>query len=203
MAGVGDYIKGGVDDLKKAPAPMIVGLLLTGIVGAISLGALSSILTTGYNKLIYRVKRGEQASIGDVFSRFDKDAFMIGVPVFALSFIGLAIQFLVSPGLGSIISLVANLVALVLLWAAPHQAIKGGAFMDSIMASVDLWKKNPVGNLITVVVAGIVGVLGVVACGIGALVTMPIAVAAIQAAFLDQTGMLPAPAAPAQVTATA
>src|SRR5688572_26076010 len=108
MAGVGDYIKGGVDDLKRAPGPMILGLLVTGLGTIFTLTLAASMLSVGYNKLLYKVKRGEQAAIGDVFSALNKDAFMIGVPALAFTILSLIIMFAVSPGLGNLVSLAGN-----------------------------------------------------------------------------------------------
>jgi hypothetical protein len=198
MAGLGDYIKGGVEDLKKHPAPLIVGLILAGIAGSIPVINLATtgICQVGMQTMVYKIKKGETPAIGDVFSRTDMDAIMIGVPSAGIGLLSLVNTFAIGSGaLAMLLSLLSLVVGIALVWAPLIQATKKGPFMESFTGSLSFWGKDPVTNLITLIVCGIVGALGVIACGIGVLATAPIAMCAIMGYYLDKSGQAPAAAA--------
>jgi hypothetical protein len=201
MAGLGDYIGGGWNLVKSKPAEMIGGGIAAGITTVLSLGFLGSIVATGYYGMIAKARRGEAISFGDIYSRFDADAFMIGLPGLAC---GLAANIcnlgLKSPGLGSIFSLLNLAVGAAFLWAMAIQGAKKTPWMDALKGSLDFWMKDIVGNLIVVVVAGVIlNIVGMIACGVGLFVTIPITYSAFMICYLDKSGILPYSAAPSAV----
>ena len=207
MAGLGDYIKSGIDDVKRNPLPFIVGYLLAGIVSGLTLGILAGPMFVGYFAMFHKSKRGEPVEIGDLFKRIDKDAILTGI-IFIAAIVAISIVFGILAAVAKVgaIALVGNLVTLaiqlLLAWAFMAQALKARPFMEAYMASIDVWKKDAVGALIALIVCGIFGYLGIIACGIGVLVTMPMGMGGMMAYYLDKQGLLPAPvAAPAAAPA--
>ncbi len=194
MAGVGDYVKAGVEDLKKNPAGMIVGLIVMGVVGGIPLvNFAAGMFTVGYMTMLYKTKKGEPAGLGDMFTRMDMDALMIGVPAAVLGLLTNLDAYVLGTGIIALLCGLLNLaLSLALLWAPTIQAVKKGPWMDSFKGSLSFWGANIVPGILAIVVAIALAIVGVILCGIGILVTMPIAQTVFLATYLDKTGQLPA-----------
>jgi len=203
MAGVNDYISAGLNDVKKDPVNMIVGLFAAGIGGMFSLGILMGSVQAGYMNMARKIRKGEPAAIGDVFGLINKDTILIGLAPIGVSIVcsilaGILVAVTKVGILGLPFQLLSVAVSIALCWAVPVYVATQKPFMDCFMGSIEFWKKNPVGHLIALIVFGIVGGIGAIACGVGALVTYPIAVTSILHYYLDNSGnAAAAPAAPA------
>ncbi len=128
------------------------------------------------------VTRGEQA---DFAKAFQNDRWGEWV-VFAILY-GIAV------GVGLIACFVGIFVTIGLFGLAPYFFIDGrmGA-VDAIKASFNVTKNNT-SVLFAVLVCCVVGFLGFVACGVGALVTIPMANIAVAYIYRNQVGQPVAP----------
>ena len=167
MAGLGDYVKAGVEQWKKALVPFIIGFVIVIVLNAVPslifwilapIGSLvASVYFVGLILMAIKVRKGEAAEIGDSFSVTEMlvPATITLAPVPVLNLLALIFGRFVSVGLMSLVNLVAVIVTIVLAWAPFVLATKKCTFMEAWMGSLDFWKKAPVENLITLIVGGI------------------------------------------------
>lgn len=208
MPGIGDYIKAGLEDVKKDPVNLILGLFVAGLAASFTLGILGGSVQAGYQELIRKTRRGEKGAIGDIFSLINKDTILIGLaPFVAIIALSIVVGILVAVTKVAAIGLIAQLGQLVIqlgvMWAIPMYVATRKGFMECLMGSIEFWKKNPVGHLIAAIVFGIVGFAGAIACGIGMLVTLPIATSCLLHYYLDNSGFATAPTGAAPASAPA
>jgi uncharacterized membrane protein len=167
---IGDSLTSGVDFLKKNPIPAIVGVLLVSLVGSFTGGILYGVMLVGYLEMIKMHRAGSAPEIADVFSGFQKL-----VPALLAGILGM-----IMVSIGTMLCIIPGLLAAPVMWAALYFVANGE--QDGVNALKRGWatiKPHLVMAAVTVLVLGIVGGLGAIACGIGALVTAPIAVAGI------------------------
>jgi uncharacterized membrane protein len=168
MAGpsIGKCISAGFDGLKKDPVTHIVTSLLVGIVGGFSAGLLTGPMMVGYMRMIQKEEAGNKPEIADVFKGFDD--FVPALLAVLLSSIAVSIGFL--------LCIIPGLLILALVPTAAFLVAMGEK--DSIQAikrAFEAVKANLLSAMLCVIVLSIVGSLGSIVCGIGVIVTMPIA----------------------------
>ena len=163
---IGTCVSAGFNGLKKDPITHIVTTLLIGIVGSVTAGLLTGPMMVGYMRMIKREDEGVKAEIADVFKGFDD--FVPALLAVLLSSIAVAIGFMfcILPGL-LIMALVP--VATYLVAVGEKDGIK------AISRAWEAVKANLMGAFFYGLVLAIVGSLGSFLCGIGIILTLPIA----------------------------
>ncbi len=168
MAGpsIGKCVAAGFDGLKKNPVTHIVTSLLVGVVGGFSAGLLTGPMMVGYMRMIQNEEAGNKPEIADVFKGFDD--FVPALLAVLLSSIAVSIGFFlcIIPGL-LIMALVPTAAYLVAMGE------KDG--IQAIKRAFEAVKANLLSAMLCVIVLSILGSLGSIVCGIGVIVTLPIA----------------------------
>lgn len=163
---LGSCLSAGINGLKKDPATHIVTPLLIGVVSSVSAGLLAGPMIVGYMRMLQREEQGAKVEIADVFKGFDD--FVPALLAVLVSSIIVAIGYMLCflPGLliTALVPISAYLVAM---------GEKDG--INAVKRAVDAFKANFVGAFVCMLVLGIVGSLGAVLCGVGIILTMPIA----------------------------
>ena len=168
--GIGDALGAGWKAFKPNAVPLIVGCLIANIIGFIP-----GVGFAGFHHMCLKAVRGQKPEIGDAFIGFQKfvDHLVMGL----LQMIGI------------ILCCIGVYVTLPLFYQGTHlitdKGLAWGAAKDKCMSDV---KPQLLGWIIYVFVVMIVGALGSIACGIGALVTMPIAFCALAHAYNQTLG---------------
>jgi uncharacterized membrane protein len=164
---IGACLSAGFSGMKKNPVTHIVATLLVGIVGGVTAGLLTGPMAVGYMRMIQKEEQGARAEIADVFKGFDD--FVPALLAVLLSSIAVSIGFMlcIVPGL-LIMALVPTSAYLVAMGE------KDG--IRAIQRAFAAIRENLLGTVICSLVLGIVGSLGTILCGVGVILTMPIAV---------------------------
>lgn len=163
---IGTCVSAGFSGLKKDPVTHIVSSLLVGIVGGVSAGLLTGPMVVGYMRMIQREEAGTKAEIADVFKGFDDLVPALLAVLVSSIVVSIGFLFCIIPGL-LILALVPTAVYLVAMGE------KDG--IQAIKRAFEAIKAHLLGAMLCVVVLGIIGSIGSVFCGIGIVVTMPIA----------------------------
>lgn len=163
---IGSCVSAGINGLKNNPVTHIVTSLLIGIVGGVTAGLLTGPMMVGYMRMIKTEDEGGKAEIADVFKGFDD--FVPGLLAVLLSSIIVAIGFMLCfiPGL-----LIMALVPVATYLVAVGE--KDG--VNAIKRAWDAVKANLVSAFFCGLVLAIIGSLGSLLCGIGIILTLPIA----------------------------
>jgi len=163
---IGNCVSAGFNGFKKDPLTHIVCTLLVGIVGGVSAGLLTGPMMVGYMRMVKLADEGGKPEIADVFKGFDD--FVPALLAVLLSSIVVSIGFLlcIIPGL---------LIMALVPTAAYLVAVGEKDGIKAISRAFDAVKANLMGAFLCALVLGIVGSLGSILCGVGILLTMPIA----------------------------
>ena len=163
---IGACISAGITGFKKSPLTHIVVILLVGIIGNISFGILAGPMMVGYMRLIKIEDEGGKAEIGDVFKGFDDF-----VPAMLAVLVGGIVV-----AIGFMLCIIPGLLIMALVPTAAYLVAVGEK--DGINALKRAWqavKENLIGSFLCALILSIIGLLGAILCGIGILITMPIA----------------------------
>lgn len=180
----GDYVKEAFEIVKANLVPSVVFALATAIP---LVNLLSPIFMINFMAAVKAAKHeGRPIQIGDLLNMENAVDKWVGMFI-----VGLAV------GIGNMCFIIPGLVlAAILYFTAPILADKPGTpFMNAIKGAFAFGKGNIVPSLLLVIVLGLVAFVGVLACGVGTLVTMPIAVAAGFLAYEDHKAAVEAAAA--------
>jgi len=189
---MGSCINYGVGTLKRNPLYAIVGLLIAFVLGSFSFSILQWPLLVGYIKGLRKEDRGEKAEIGDVFSGFDSFVPALVAGLLSIVIINIGFILCIIPGL-----LLAPMLPVAL--AAVADGEKDG--VAALKKGFEAVKANLVPAALTNFVLGLIGAVGGILCGVGALITLPIAFGG-SVLMADQMGGGAAPAADAGPDAT-
>jgi uncharacterized membrane protein len=163
---IGTCVSAGINGLKKDPVTHIVTSLLIGIVGGVSAGLLSGPMIVGYMRMIKREDEGTKAEIADVFKGFD-------------DFVPALLAVLVSSiivGIGFMLCFIPGLLIMALVPTAAYLVAVGEKDgINAIKRAWDAVKANLLSSVFCALVLGIVGSIGGLLCGIGMILTLPIA----------------------------
>ena len=164
---IGACVSAGINGLKKDPVTHIVTSLLIGIVGGATAGLLTGPMVVGYLRMIKREDEGHKAEIADVFKGFDD--FVPALLAVLLSSILVSIGFLLCfvPGL---------LIMALVPTAAYLVAVGEKDGVNAIKRGWEAVKANLLGAFFCSLILGIVGSLGALLCGVGMILTLPIAI---------------------------
>ena len=163
---IGTCVSTGFNGLKKDPVTHIVTTLLIGIVGSVTAGLLTGPMMVGYMRMIKREDEGFKAEIADVFKGFDDFVPALLAVLLSSIVVGIGFMFCVLPGL-----LIMALVPVATYLVAVGE--KDG--INAIKRAWDAVKANLMGAFFCGLVLAIVGSLGSFLCGVGIILTLPIA----------------------------
>ncbi len=202
----GDYVKEGWEVVKGNLVGWVIALLVGGIVQSIC-GLIGPIIAHNFLGMCRDAKReGKAPEIGALF-KFDNavNIWLAGVvPMAPVILMGMCVGIVptivaqISPGLAGIVTLALLLVLLVVnlivpalfIWTMPLVVDKGMPWMAAMKTSMRYTKAGLVSHIIFMFVLGIVVFVGYILCGLGALVTIPVAINAIWIAYEDHAAGL-------------
>jgi len=176
MAAVGNMF-GDAAALASIPLMFVMGFVIA---------ALGAGVFGGLVKMAFKAWRGEEVSAGDVTSGFQQfGPLAVGVIiVYLATFIGYILCIL--PGL---------LIAGLSMFTIPLIVDKKMAPMDAFKTSIEMLKPQMWMALGFAIVLSIVAQIGGIACGVGALFTIPLALCAMVRQYMIFSGEATAPAA--------
>ena len=181
------WIKEAFQLYKENFGVLLVAGFLTGVVSLISLGILAGPLSAGLYLIIFRlIDKSEPApSVMDVFKGLNKFlqtfAFFVGLIIvsFAVSALLQSI-----PGIGGILSFLGSIfLATLLMFGLPLIAEHDMDALTAAKTSVDTTMKNIFPYAGFFALAYLIGVCGVLAFGIGVIITIPYLLCAIGVAY--------------------
>ena len=189
---IGRYLSQGWEVVKGNFGTVWLGTFLLALVNSfIPIFSGPMIAANAHGTL--KALRGESTDLGEIMSAgFAKPA--------AYIFGGLLIAILFA--ISAALCLVPALFVVPMLWySVPAMVDRGCSFGESLSISKELWVKGGIGQHVLFVFA-IIGVilLGVLACGIGVLVSTVVAYSAIVAAYRDLSGDRTAAATPSSTS---
>jgi len=185
---IGDAISEGWNIYKDNFGLVFLGCLITWLVSAVSCNICLGPLVCGMFMILARiVKKSEpKPEVGDVFKGFDKflPAFLL-VLVCGICYFVLQCILLMIPVIGWILLLiVAFAYGPILTWALMLVANRGMKWTEAVgVVLKSTFNGKFTMPILLGILAGIIGGAGIVACGIGVLFTMPLAVCIYAAAY--------------------
>jgi hypothetical protein len=191
---VGLAFKNGWNAFTADIVPFLVGALIAGLLSVITLGILAGPLAAGlYNMAIRRMRDGQRAEIGDVFSCFDR----------FWSFLWAAIVLVVLIGLASLTIVGGVLLATIWIYVFPFMVDRRMGLTDAMAASYHRVVDNGFWEHLALVVIFVA--IGAVANGWIGIIATPFTIAVIAGAYFAshdydrqfvQVATQPAPSAP-------
>ena len=188
-ADVGTCFKRGFEVYKKNFVPICVAAFLSGLIGLASCGLCTGALFCGVNAMILKAMRdgNAQLKIGDMFQGFSK--------YFLPALAGLIVLGILNQIVATVLTCIPIIgwLALIPAGAAFGAAIfwslllvtdQGATAGEAISVPLKLFGDKRFWSIVMVVfLASLAGSLGLIACGIGVIVTMPFAYCVAAAAF--------------------
>ena len=201
-ADVGSTFKLGLEVYKKNFLPLLLATVLAVVIGSLSCGICAAPLFCGIFAMILAAMRSEGTTLkaGDVFNGFQKflPSFVSCLVLGAINAIVCTIL-LVIPIVGWIAYVVVGcaVAPAVIAWSQLLVIDQDASIGDAITVPLKLVGDKRFWSVILVAfVAGLIGGLGAMACGIGLFVTLPFAycmiAAAYEQAYSDGNGEMPA-----------
>lgn len=190
---VGKAFDKGLKIYKENFALVFLATLVASLVGALTCGICMPVMMCGLSAVILTLVRGgaTKPTVGDVFSKFNHFLTALVAALVIALLVGLVGTILMLiPVLGLILSYVINAVIApaVMSWAY-LSIVDRKATIGEAIGSLKLTMEKPFWLFILIsFVAGLVGCVGAIACGIGILFTMPLAYCIVVAAYDDMVG---------------
>lgn len=194
---IGEYINSGWSLFQKNAGPFIGFTILVALINiliakinqsASPVGSLISILISGplnagFLIVAFKLLRDRATSFGDFFRGFNYylPLFLVSLVSGVMVFIGFLL--LIIPGI---------YLAIAYTFALPFVLEKKMNFWDAMELSRKLISKNWFAFFGFVLVLGLINIAGALVFGLGLLVTIPLSVGAIAAAYADIVGLPPA-----------
>lgn len=159
-------VSAGFAGFRQNPVAHIVSMLLVIAISSVAFGLLAGPMLVGYMRMLKAEDEGRTISIADVFKGFDD--FVPSLLAVLLTSIIVSIGFMlcVLPGL---------LLMAMLPMAAYLVACGEKDGIAAIKRAWELVKANLLGAFLCMLVLGVIGNLGVLLCGVGVVITLPIA----------------------------
>ena len=180
---IGTCVSAGVAGLKKNFVLHVVVAIIILVVGGFSGGLLYGPMILGYMRMIKVEEEGGTPQIGDIFKGFDDF-----VPAFLAMFLG---------GIAVSVGLFLCIIPGLLIMALPMTAVylvmlgeKDG--INALKRAWDIVKANLVASALCAFVLGLIGSLGAILCGIGIVLTLPIAFIGMYHMAMQMVGDTPA-----------
>ena len=172
---IGACIKDSWEALKRYPVPILVGSLVILIINGVAQSLLTSHATGGIAIMALKAFKGEEPEIGDVFKPFER-------------FVDYLLVFLVTLS-GIFLCLVGVLLTSFIFMFAPMiLAAEGSDWRTALTKSKELVMGNLGDAILLLLVIIAINMVGVLLCGIGILVTVPLTYLILTRAYQQVTG---------------
>jgi len=176
---IGFYIKDGFTMVKNNPVAFIFGNLILMIINIATMGLLIGHWYAGIYIMVNKIKKGETLDFGDAFAGFNNF-----IPNFVAGLI-----FSISIGIGSMLCIIpAFIVGGILLYIIPLVALREESISDAITLSKNEAMTALVNHIVFFLVISIISTAGIILCGVGVILTVPIGIAAMASAYEDRLG---------------
>ena len=186
---MGEWIENGFKLYKENFGLLVLASLIGGALSIVTMGILSGPMMAGLTLIIFALKR-KTAPAPEVKTLFD--GFSHFLPTFLLWLIVTIICLLVSiilnfiPFLGQVLSIGLVLTAVSLQIFSVYLIVdKGMDFWPALNEVIGIMKANLWPFLGFFIVAALIGQVGAIACGIGAVLTFPICFCILAEAYDD------------------
>ncbi|WP_454986502.1 hypothetical protein [Capnocytophaga bilenii] len=172
-----------IESLMYTPSVQIRNAL-----AMVAVNCVTTPLVAGFYKNCEVVSKGESATMGNLFIYYNS-TYTVRLLVCAListvitSVVSLPFQFFDIPLVGSLLSMFVNIL---LSFAIPIIIFENKELAEAFKESVERVVANFGTILGAFILGGIIGSLGIIACGIGVIFTLPFAYATIYAAYALQ-----------------
>ena len=201
-ASVGTALNKGWALYKENFGLVFLSSLLVGLIAGVSCGICGGPMLCGLAGILLAILRRKdpKPTVGNVFDGFSKFlAAFVTLLVLGILFFAASAVLMVVPVLGALASILLNWAVspAVSVWAAFLIADQDATIGEAIGTSIKLIGQKEFWSIILVVfVAGLLSGLGIIACGIGLLFTMPLYYCMVAAAYEEVYGGEPAPSEP-------
>jgi uncharacterized membrane protein len=129
--------------------------------------------------MVNKVKKGETLDFGDAFAGFNNF-----IPNFAVGLI-----FSVSIGIGSMLCIIpAFIIGGIFLYIIPLVAVRHETISNAITLSKNEAMTALVNHIVFFLIVSIISAAGMILCGIGIILTIPIGIAAMASAYENRLG---------------
>ncbi|MDP2218165.1 MAG: hypothetical protein Q8J68_12865 [Methanolobus sp.] len=125
--------------------------------------------------------RSQPVEINDVFEGFRNGNFV-------RSWIYMIIYLIVVGIAGQIASILSTIVGIIFIFGMPLLVLKGYSGVDAVKETFELVKTNPVESLVLYIIIAVLNVIGVIALGIGLLITAPLSMIFLVRATMEVSG---------------
>jgi hypothetical protein len=164
---------------------LVVGTLLTFLIGAFTMGILAGPMYAGMALIVLRLVRGEKVEVGDVFKGFEYflQTFLLFIVLSAVMFgVGLLLNaiFCVGQILNLAISLLITSFVILATMLIVDQKLD---FWPACMKVFEVIKRNPGPVLGFMAIAGAISLVGAMACFVGVFFTWPLALCMLAVAY--------------------
>jgi uncharacterized membrane protein len=153
-------------DLGRNILLNLLGLIVLGIGSGITLGILAGPLLLGLVRLNQRILRGEQADANVLFSGFSEFGPALGLMIVSGILNALGYLLCILPG-----------IYLAVAWSASWHLLADGR--GSFWECMEISRRSITAHwgwaLLLLIIAHLIGWVGVLACGVGLLLTLPLA----------------------------
>jgi hypothetical protein len=161
---IGTTLSAGFASFSKSAVPLILGLLIAGAIGSVSLGICAPPMAIGYAKLCLRAARGEDVKAGEVMDGFQ----FFGPSWLLMLCIAGGVLVASCTIVGGIV------VAYLFFWAPTMMADGNRDAIDCLKKSYEYNKSNIGPVVVFMIVISVIQNAGH-GIGIGGLVTIPVA----------------------------
>jgi len=176
---IGFYIKDGFTMVKNNPVAFIFGNLILMIINVITMGLLIGHWYAGIYIMVNKVKKGETLDFGDAFAGFNNF-----IPNFAAGLI-----FSISIGIGSMLCIIPGfIIGGILLYLIPLVALRNETISNAVTISKNEAMTALVNHIVFFLIVTIISAVGMILCGVGVILTIPIGIAAMASAYEDRLG---------------
>lgn len=197
MVDIGRWLGAGWAAFQRNAAAFVIASLVAIVLSVVTCSILGTVMSAGLSLMALKALRGEKTEVGDLFKPFDKFAPLI---ILWLIFIVISIVLGVLksvPILGQLIGLVISPILGLLTSFAIYQVVdKGTEPIPALTASWEVMQKNLVMFWVAGLVIGIISFVGIVGVCVGIFVTIPVAIIATGAGYLDNFGVAGVPQVP-------
>jgi len=175
MLGKG-YIKQAWNIYMEDLAPFLLVWLILSIVHSVAFSLLFGPMMCGMMYITLKKLRGEKIEIADGFKGFENFGYTFLAGIVFTVIVAIGTIFLIIPGL---------IFAALFIYMFPFMIDKKMDFEQAFKASIDLVKDNLFEHILFLLVVVLIGMSGIIICGIGVIFTMPLAYIAVGVAYYN------------------
>lgn len=160
------------------PGPLIGGIWLGQLIAGVCAFLLQGPVSVGIALVSLRAERNDTPDVGDVFRGFDlfAEAFVASVIVAIVCFVG------------TVLCIIPGIVAAVgLMYTYQFIADKGLSWSEAMRSSWEMVREHFFDHFVLVLALIGINLLGVLACGVGVILTIPLTHIALSVAYNEMT----------------